>query len=249
MLLYERSYHSRNGEAIFDMALLKRRNVLIANITLTVAGMGMYLSMQALSYKFETVKPYGFNLSILDTGLSMVAFAGGMIVFSVVTGRLIGKVGIKPLAIVGAVITAFGFLLLAISPTYIGTLADEFVIGSGMSMMNASLINLLILSVEPSNMGLATSMNSTFRYLGSSIGAPVAGVILSLYSVPVTTPTGTLALPDSTAFFYAFTIGAACFAAAAVITVLARELLGKRKSDPRGIRNNTLAEAAHPTKN
>ena len=249
MLLYERAYHRRNGEAIFDMGLLKRRNVLIANLTLTVAGMGMYLSMQTLSYKFETVKPYGFNLSILDTGLSMVAFALGMIVFSVVTGRVIGKVGIKPLAIVGAVITAFGFLLLAISPTYIGTLLDEFIIGSGMSMMNASLINLLILSVEPSNMGLATSMNSTFRYLGSSIGAPVAGVILSLYSVPVTTPTGTLALPDSTAFFYAFIIGAICFAAAAVITLLARELLGRRKTDSRTARNKILPDTVQSVKN
>ena len=247
MFLYERSYHSRNGEAIFDMNLLKRRNVLIANITLTVAGMGMYLSMQALSYKFETVKPYGFDLSILDTGLSMVAFAIGMIVFSVITGKVITRIGIKPLAIVGAVVTAFGFLLLALSPTYIGTLADEFIIGSGMSIMNASLINLLILSVEPGNMGLATSMNSTFRYLGSSIGAPIAGVILSLYSVQVSTPTGPFALPDSTAFYYAFIIGAVCFALTALITIFGKELLGKVRPSSYGSRRKTEAEATPVT--
>lgn len=228
MLLYERHYHSHKGEAIFDMNLLKKRNVLVANLTLTIAGMGMYLSMQALSYKFETPSPNGYGLNILDTGLSMVAFALGMIVFSVITGKVITRVGIKPLGIVGAIISATGFFLLALSPTYMETLLWEFVIGSGMAVMNAALINLLILSVDPREMGLATSMNSTFRYLGSSIGAPIAGAILSLYTITVVSPTGTLALPDSTAFHYAFIIGAITFVFAAIITILGKEMLGKR---------------------
>lgn len=227
MLIYERHYHRMKGEAIFDMKLLKKRNVLVANITLTIAGLGMYLSMQALSYKFETPSPSGYGLNILDTGLSMVAFAIGMIIFSVLTGKVIVRVGIKPLAIVGSIISAIGFLLLALSPSYTETLIWEFVIGSGMAMMNAALINLLILSVDPREMGLATSMNSTFRYLGSSVGAPIAGAILSLYTFSVTTPTGTLAMPDSTAYYYAFIIGAVSFVLAAVMAILGREMLGK----------------------
>ncbi len=231
MFLYESHYHRKGGEAIFDMKLLSERNVLITNITLAVAGMGTYLSMQALSYKFETPAPYGFGLSIFNTGLSMVAFAGGMIIFAIITGKVISTVGIKPLAIIGASISAIGFFLLALSPGYAMTLVDEFIIGSGMSVMNASLINLLVLSVEAKNMGLATSMNSTFRYLGSSIGAPVAGAILSAFVVTdvVHIASGTLnfSFPDTTAYFYAFVIGAILFIVSAVMVLFAREMLGK----------------------
>ncbi|MEM0139107.1 MAG: MFS transporter [Ferroplasma sp.] len=232
MFIYERHYFRHGGEAIFDMKLLSKRNVLIANLTLTVSGLGMYLSMQALSYKFETPSPYGFGFSIVYTGIAMVAFALGMITFSIVTGRLITKTGIKPLAIVGSLITAMGFLLLSGSPGLYMTLADEVIIGSGMAIMNASIINLLVLSVEPKDMGLATSMNSTFRYIGSSIGAPIAGTILSLYTVVdiVHTATGiqTFSFPDFIAFKYAFITGAATFMAAAFIVLLAHEVLGKK---------------------
>ncbi len=232
MLLYERHYFRRGGEAIFDMKLLSKRNVLIANIALTVSGMGMYLSMQALSYKFETPSPYGFGFSILRTGLAMVAFALGMIVFSIVTGKLISRTGIKPLAVAGSFVSAIGFLLLATSPALYMTLVDEAIIGSGMAIMNASIINLLVLSVEPRDMGLATSMNSTFRYIGSSIGAPVAGSILSLYSVVdiVHTATGVtvFSFPDLVAFRYAFIIGAVTFIASAFIVLLSKEVLGRR---------------------
>ena len=232
MFFYEKHYYNHGGEAIFDMKLLSKRNVLIANIALTISGLGMYLSMQALSYRFETPIPYGFGFSILKTGVSMVAFAAGMIIFSIVTGKLISKTGIKPLAIVGSFVTAIGFLLLSASPGLAMTLADEVIIGSGMAIMNASIINLLVLSVEARDMGLATSMNSTFRYIGSSIGAPIAGTVLSLYTVVdvVHTATGKImfSFPDATAFRYAFTIGAMSFVIAGFVVLFSREVLGKR---------------------
>ena len=232
MFIYERHYYHHGGEAIFDMKLLSKRNVLIANISLTISGIGMYLSMQALSYRFETPEPYGFGFSILETGISMVAFAAGMIVFSIVTGKLISRTGIKPLAIAGSIVSAIGFFLLSASPGLVMTLADEAIIGSGMAIMNASIINLLVLSVEAKDMGLATSMNSTFRYIGSSIGAPIAGTVLSLYTVVdvVHSATGNVifSFPDATAFRYAFMIGAFTFVVSAFVVLLSKEVLGRR---------------------
>ncbi len=232
MFLYESHYSKKGGEAIFDTKLLSERNVLVANVTLTVAGIGMYLSMQALSYKFETPAPYGFGLSIFETGLSLIAFAFGMIIFAVVTGKVISRIGIKPLSITGAIVASIGFLLLATSPGYEMTLVYEFIIGSGMAIMNASLINLLILSVEAKNMGLATSMNSTFRYLGSSVGAPIAGAILSAFvATEVVSKTVSFSFPTSTAYLYSFAIGGVAFIAAAVLVLFAKEVLGRRRDE------------------
>ena len=188
--------------------------------------------MQALSYRFETPEPYGFGFSILETGISMVAFAAGMIVFSIVTGKLISRTGIKPLAIAGSIVSAIGFFMLSASPGLVMTLADEAIIGSGMAIMNASIINLLVLSVEARDMGLATSMNSTFRYIGSSIGAPIAGTVLSLYTAVdvVHSATGNVifSFPDATAFKYAFMIGAFTFVISAFVVLLSKEVLGRR---------------------
>ena len=237
-LVYERVYQARGGEPIFDFRLLGERNVMISNIVLSISGMGMFLAMQALTYKFETPTPFGNGQSILGTGLALVPFALGIIVFSPITGSIISKVGVKPIAIVGAITAAVGFLLEASVPDFLLTLVYEFIIGSGISMINASVINLIILTVDPKDMGLATSMNSTFRTLGSSLGAPISGILLSLYTVTevVKTSSGsivTFAFPDKTAFFYSFIISFAAFAVAVVFTLMAREILGKRVSSRR----------------
>jgi hypothetical protein len=98
--------------------------------------------------------------------------------------------------------------------------------------MNASIINLLILSVEPRKMGLATSMNSTFRFLGSSIGAPVAGAIMSAYQVSITFPTAngpiSESFPSVTSFSMAFLAGAITFIVSVLFVIFAREMLGKK---------------------
>ena len=247
-LYYERIYQRRGGEPIFDYRLLGERNVMISNIVLSISGMGMFLAMQALTYKFETPTPYGNGLSILGTGLSLVPFALGIIIFSPLTGSIISKVGVKPIAIAGAVVAAVGFLLEGTVPDYLLTMVYEFIIGSGISMINASVINLIILTVDPKDMGLATSMNSTFRTLGSSLGAPISGIMLSLYTVTevVKTSSGTVsfAFPDRTAFFYSFVISFAAFIAALIVTFMAKEILGKRTAGRKLTESVEIAEPA-----
>jgi hypothetical protein len=109
----------------------------------------------------------------------------------------------------------------------------EFVTGGGLSIMNASLINLIVLTVNPKDMGLATAMNGTFRNVGSSIGAPIAGSIMAtvsaLYLVG-NSPSGPVyvSMPTSSAFAYIFLIAGAAFAVAAILSLLAREVLGSR---------------------
>jgi len=83
--------------------------------------------------------------------------------------------------------------------------------GAGISLLNASVINLLMLTVEPRDMGLATSMNTVFRNLGGSLGAPIAGSILATYTAPVLV--GMInnvpiyeVLPTAQAFQYSFYI-------------------------------------------
>ncbi|EQD69944.1 transporter, major facilitator family, partial [mine drainage metagenome] len=74
----------------------------------------------------------------------------------------------------------------------------EFFMGAGIAIMNASVINLLVLTVAPRDMGLATSMNSVFRNVGSSVGAPLSGSLLATFVYAVVPGIG--AIPSTEAF-------------------------------------------------
>ncbi len=243
LVLYELRYTIRGGEAILNFRLLAIRNVMVANIALTAAGAGMFLSMFALVYRFT----YQFQDSIWTTGVSLVPFALGTIIFGPLAGVLVTRMGIKPLSIAGAMVAAFGFFMQATLPGYDGVLIFEFVCGGGLSLINATVINLIVLTVNPRDMGLATAMNGTFRSLGSSIGAPVAGSIIATYTTTIfaTGPGGTLIpaiIPASTAFYYSFIIAALVFVATAVIMPFSREILGRGRKPavefPKGSRAN-----------
>ncbi|MCL4447678.1 MAG: MFS transporter [Candidatus Thermoplasmatota archaeon] len=233
LVLYEFRYTKNGGEAILNFRLLSQRNVMVTNLAIAISGMGMFLAMQALTYRFELPVPDGLGKSILATGISMVPFAVGMIVFAPITGQLISRVGVKPFAVLGSVIAGIGFLLQALIPSYTMVMVYEFVTGAGLSMLNASVINYLILTVDPRDMGLATGMNGTFRNVGSAIGAPTAGSLLSTFTAVYTIGNVgghpiTAVLPSHLAFYYAFIIAAATFAAGIVTIYFGEEVLGKR---------------------
>lgn len=231
LILYEYSYARKGGEAILDFRLLGQRNVLVTNLAITISGLGMFLAMQALTYRFELPVPAGLGKSILSTGISLVPFAIGMLIFAPITGHYISRVGVKPFAILGSIVAAIGFFFQSYIPSYSMVMLLEFVTGSGLSMLNASVINYLILTVDPKDMGLATGMNGTFRSVGSAIGAPIAGSLLSTYTAsyivgyykgsPVID-----VLPTHTAFFFAFLIAAVTFVIAIVVIYFGREVLG-----------------------
>lgn len=235
LIYYELDYSKRGGDAIINFKLLARRNVLVANVALSITGLAMFLAMQALTYRFIYPVPAGFGLSILDTGLSLIPFAIGMIIFGPITGILVNRTGVKKISFIGALVTAFGFLLQATLPDYVGVLVCEFVTGAGMAILNASVINLIVLTVNPREMGIATALNGTFRSLGSSIGAPVAGSMLSTFtaiflisgSIHGSVVSFPVVFPASIAYEYIFAAAAVLFLIVAVATVFAQEVLGK----------------------
>ncbi len=87
--------------------------------------------------------------------------------------------------------------------------------------------NLLVLSVERREMGLATSLSIVFRNVGSSLGAPIAGSLLSTFVVTYLVGTQHVTLPSNTAFEYAYYIAVVGFAVSFLLAFFAREVIGK----------------------
>jgi len=235
----ERGLTVTKREPIVDMRLLGERNVTVTNVVLTVAGLGMYLALFSLIYQFEFPLASGaYNAScisglkcsfnILTAGIDILPLALGMTAVALVTSVVVSRVGVKPLAITGGMVIALGFLLESFATTLTTALVIEVVIGAGMGLLNASIINLLVLTVDPKDMGQATAMNNVFRNVGGSLGAPLAGSLLATY---ILTSGPAIGFPSHLAFQYAFWIAAAITVVGTITVFFAQEVLGPRRHE------------------
>jgi MFS family permease len=233
LVLYERRYVQRGGEPVLDLRLLTMRNVMVTNFAV-LGLLGITLANQAFVYRWESPSPAGYGFDIFQTGLSLVPLALALFVFAPISGIAVSKVGVKPLGILGSLVTVVGFLLCAQASTYVELLVFMGLVGAGISVMISTVQTLLVLSVDQRDMGLANALNSVFGNLGDCIGAPIAGAVLSTFTVSVlvgksSAGTGIYRLfPSVSAFQYCFYIAAAAFVAIAVAILFAHEVLGKR---------------------
>jgi hypothetical protein len=91
--------------------------------------------------------------------------------------------------------------------------------------MLTAMINVVIQSVEQSQTGIATRMNTEFRTVGGAVGPAITGVFLAAYVSPlvIQTPRGPVMgplLPNATAFDYIFLVGFGISVVAMLATLL-----------------------------
>jgi len=220
-------YESRKTEPVFDLHLLRQRNILLANLLVVLYGISLYVAFQAMTYYMQLPGPIGFGLSVFQTGLVLIPIIVVLLPVALVVGTAIPRFGVKPFLYVGSFFAMAGFLLLSTagSPEMVTGFLAVYALGSG--MLTVSIQNLLVLSIEPKDMGLGTSLNSSFRYIGQSLGAPIAGAILSTFVSVQTTGAYSFSLPSRTAFQFCFYLAAALFVAMGVLVLFTREVMGK----------------------
>jgi MFS family permease len=220
-------YERRLTEPVLDLKLLRRRNVLVANLMILVCGISTYMMFQAFSYFMQLPPPSGFGLDIVQTGLSLLPLVIVGLPVAYAVGVVIPRYGVKPFLYLGAAVAAIGFLLLSIStsPVEVAAYLMVYAVGSGFIMV--SMQNLLVLSLERGEMGLGTALNSAFRYIGQSLGAPLSGAILSTVVSTSVVAGRVLVLPTRDAFRYCFYSAAALFLVVGATAVLAKEVIGR----------------------
>lgn len=231
-------YQSKAKFPLIATELLKRRNVLVANIAAFVAGISMFMAYQSLSYLYELPVPIGFGLDILGTGLMLLPVSLMQIVGAGLASRFVVRSGTKSVLVgASALVSVFYFLLGLVSinganagQALITTLAAMMMLGS--SMLNVVLINLLTFSIERKSLGVATGMNTVFRLIGGAFGPSIAGSLLATYYTyhvyPVTmngiTSYMTVKLPSDFAFEAIFFVAAGIGFVMVLIALMSRNI-------------------------
>ncbi len=231
-------YEIRIPYPLISIKLLKEKNVLASNIAAFVAGFGIFMAYQAITYLLELPQPVGFNLDILSTGITMLPISLSQMVGALFASRLILKSGTKFVIVISSIILSFFYFILsliAISGSSAG-LANVVLFSAlatlGASMLNVVLINILTFSVERRVLGIATGMNTVFRLIGGAFGPSIAGSLISTYYTYLIYPMSLggnsfylpIQLPSDYAFQLTFIISAIAGLMMAIIGSMTRDI-------------------------
>jgi EmrB/QacA subfamily drug resistance transporter len=200
---------ARSDHPLVDMRMMRIRGVWTTNAVAALLGFGMYSSFILLPDFVEapTRVGYGFGASVTGAGLFLAPSTLAMLIAGSQTGRLEKRFGSKPPLLAGAALTAACYALLAVARTerweiYLAAL----LLGAGIGLAFAAMVNLIIENVGPTETGVATGMNTVTRTIGGAFGgAAVASILASTVG-----PSG---YPSS----HGFTVG---FAACAFVLAL-----------------------------
>jgi EmrB/QacA subfamily drug resistance transporter len=165
-------------EPIVPLRLFRDRTTSLATAASVLIGVAMFGSTVYLSQYFQLAR----GMSPTEAGLMSVAMVGGLLVSSIVTGRIISSTGLWKRYLVGGmvlVIAGLGLLSTIDEKTplvLVGGFMAVLGLGLGATMQN------LVLAVQnntaQSDMGAASSVVAFFRSLGGSIGVSALGAAL-----------------------------------------------------------------------
>ena len=161
------------------LPIVRERTTALAIVASLAVGMAMFGGAVFLGQYFQIGRGY----SPTQAGLLTIPLMAGVLIASVVTGRVISRTGrIKPYVVVGTVVLVAGFGLLSFlrhdTPLwFVGLGMFAVGIGVGMSMQN------LVLAVQNTvplrDIGAASASVAFFRSLGGAIGVSVLGAVLA----------------------------------------------------------------------
>ncbi|TIC88492.1 MFS transporter [Nocardioides sp. GY 10113] len=167
------------SEPVIPLRLFRDRTTTLATAASATVGVAMFASTVYLSQYFQLAR----GMSPTEAGLMSVAMVGGLLVSSIVSGRIITRTGRWKRWLVGGTATAVvGLALLgtidAETPLVVVGLYMACVgVGIGASMQN------LVLAVQnntaPADLGAASSVVAFFRSIGGSVGVSALGALLA----------------------------------------------------------------------
>jgi EmrB/QacA subfamily drug resistance transporter len=167
-------------EPIIPMRLFKDRTISLATVASVFIGVAMFGSTVYLSQYFQLAR----GMSPTKAGMMTIAMVGGLLVSSIVSGRIISATGLWKRWLVGgmaSVVVGLGLLGTIDESTHlvlVGVFMAILGIGLGATMQN------LVLSVQnnvsASDLGAASSVVAFFRSMGGSVGVSALGAVLSV---------------------------------------------------------------------
>ena len=214
-------WEARCAEPLVSIDMLTRRPLLLTNLATVAVGMGLYFGFIGLTgfVQAPVESGYGFGATVLQAS-AVYLFPGALAGFftALISGRYIDRYGARRVLAAGTITGIPGFAMLAAAhSTTFQMIAGIILINIYISLAYGALPALVIAEVDPSETGVATSINAIARTVGGSIATAIVAVLLSRHS-----PGG---FPPERSYIVIFALGAFTAALTLLLMVASRPRL------------------------
>jgi EmrB/QacA subfamily drug resistance transporter len=172
-------WESRATEPILPLRLFHNRIFSVSSGIGFAIGFAMFGGIVFLPVYLQIVR----GVSPTQSGLELLPLMVGLIVASIGSGRRITTTGrYKRFPIAGTAVTAVGLGLLSTlreDTPYWRTALFMLTLGAGIGLVMQVIVLAMQNSVDPGDMGVATSSAAFFRTLGGTFGTALFGTILA----------------------------------------------------------------------
>ncbi|HET8660522.1 MAG TPA: DHA2 family efflux MFS transporter permease subunit [Micromonosporaceae bacterium] len=221
-------WEARAKAPMVPLSMFRHRGFSLTMIATILMPFGVFGAIFLTTQYLQTVLGY----SPLEAGVRTLPWTAVPMIAAPISGRLMDKIGGKPLVLLGLVLQAIGIgwlALIAEPDLAYGNLVLPFILtGLGLGIFLAPIAGLAIGFVPQALQGVASGTSNAIRQLGTVLGVSVAGAILGAYGGFESGQTFTDGMVAS------FTVGAIALAVGALVTL--------------AIPRHMESAPAHPTK-
>jgi EmrB/QacA subfamily drug resistance transporter len=169
----------RAAEPILALQLFKIRNFTLVSAIGFLVGFALFGAVTFLPLYQQTVQ----GASATNSGLLLLPLMAAMLVVSIVVGRAITTTGrYKAFPVIGGVLMALGMYLLSrldVNTSKTTSALYMAVLGLGMGFLMQTTMLIAQNSVQPRDLGVASSAATFFRSIGGSFGVSLFGAVFS----------------------------------------------------------------------
>ncbi len=181
--IYELRYSKAGKVPLFDVRLLKNRNLRNGTLVRLIGSFVMAGTLFALSVFLLSV----LKLSAFETGLILIPMTVGMMTASFAAPKMAMKTGHKYTMVLGFVIAIGGCLMMRNRFTpdtgFMSLFPCLFIFGVGLGLPGSLSVDVPLATVPPRAQNSCSGLVSTGQNLGLSIGTAIIGVVLALGAV------------------------------------------------------------------
>jgi EmrB/QacA subfamily drug resistance transporter len=204
------------------LSIFRVRSLLTANLTMFLAASAIFAMFFFNTLYLQRVLGY----EPLKAGLAFLPFTAGIIVSAGLASTLAPRIGVRPVAAVGMLLTAGGLLLLTQLPvhgSYVANVLPAILLSSlGMGAVFMPLTLVATTGLKNEDQGLASGLFNTSQQIGGALGLAILSTIATSKTASAG---GTATEALVVGFHWAFAVGAVIMLAALVVLL---SLLRKR---------------------
>jgi EmrB/QacA subfamily drug resistance transporter len=205
------------------LSIFRVRSLTAANIFMFLVASGLFAMFFFNSLYLQRVLDFG----PLEAGLAFLPFTFGIVISAGLASRFAPTLGVRPVAVVGMIVTAAGMLLLTQIPvdgSYATDLLPALVLSSlGLGCVFVPLTLVATTGLENKDQGLASGLFNTSQQIGGALGL---AILTSLAASKTSSVHGVSQSEALVQGFHVAFLGGAVFIIAALVVFMA--LLRKR---------------------